>query len=103
MQDDTEIPFTEDDYRRRKPHPNFKEHISAEKVVIKFGKTVRTVTSSVKLDSVNSTQYLVSTASWGETQVCLEAERNKKYIACFQDVFILLEIIKSSARLFAEV
>ncbi|XP_076801317.1 adenylate kinase 7-like isoform X1 [Clavelina lepadiformis] len=37
--DDTEIPFTEDDYRRRKPHPNFKEHISAEKVVIKFGKT----------------------------------------------------------------
>nr|CAB3220768.1 adenylate kinase 7 [Phallusia mammillata] len=37
--DDPEIPFTEDDYRRRKPHPNFKEHISAEKMVIKFGKT----------------------------------------------------------------
>uniref|UniRef100_F6U2V6 Adenylate kinase 7 n=1 Tax=Ciona intestinalis TaxID=7719 RepID=F6U2V6_CIOIN len=37
--DDPEIPFTEDDYRRRKPHPNFKEHISAEKIVIKFGKT----------------------------------------------------------------
>uniref|UniRef100_H2YJ58 Uncharacterized protein n=1 Tax=Ciona savignyi TaxID=51511 RepID=H2YJ58_CIOSA len=37
--DDPEIPFTEDDYRRRKPHPNFKEHISAEKTVIKFGKT----------------------------------------------------------------
>ncbi|KAK7483563.1 hypothetical protein BaRGS_00025237 [Batillaria attramentaria] len=34
-----EIPFTEDDYRRRKPHPNFKEHISAEKTVIKLGKT----------------------------------------------------------------
>ena len=39
-QDDPEIPFTEDDYRRRKPHPNFKEHISAEKTVIKLGKTV---------------------------------------------------------------
>lgn len=39
-QDDPEIPFTEDDYRRRKPHPNFKEHISAEKMVLKFGKTV---------------------------------------------------------------
>lgn len=37
--DDPEIPFTEDDYRRRKPHPNFKEHISAEKMVIKYGKT----------------------------------------------------------------
>lgn len=37
--DDPEIPFTEDDYRRRKPHPNFKEHISAEKTVIKNGKT----------------------------------------------------------------
>ena len=41
LQDDPEIPFTEDDYRRRKPHPNFKEHISAEKTVIKMGKTVR--------------------------------------------------------------
>ena len=39
LQDDTEIPFTEDDYRRRRPHPNFKEHISAEKTVMKFGKT----------------------------------------------------------------
>ncbi|KAL5008400.1 hypothetical protein ScPMuIL_013981 [Solemya velum] len=37
--DDPEIPFTEDDYRRRKPHPNFKEHISAEKTVLKMGKT----------------------------------------------------------------
>ncbi|XP_071962489.1 adenylate kinase 7-like [Antedon mediterranea] len=37
--DDPEIPFTEDDYRRRKPHPNFKNHISAEKLVIKHGKT----------------------------------------------------------------
>ncbi|XP_002738748.1 adenylate kinase 7-like [Saccoglossus kowalevskii] len=37
--DDPEIPFTEDDYRRRKPHPNYKSHISAEKLVIKLGKT----------------------------------------------------------------
>lgn len=37
--EDPEIPFTEDDYRRRKPHSNFKEHISAEKTVTKFGKT----------------------------------------------------------------
>ena len=39
LQDDPEIAFTEDDYRRRRAHPNFKSHISAEKLVVKFGKT----------------------------------------------------------------
>ncbi|CAD5122064.1 DgyrCDS10516 [Dimorphilus gyrociliatus] len=37
--DDTEIPFTEEDYRRRRAHPNWKDHINAEKTVIKLGKT----------------------------------------------------------------
>ncbi|XP_078516254.1 adenylate kinase 7 isoform X2 [Lissotriton helveticus] len=37
--DDSEIPFTEDDYRRRKAHPNFKDHLAVEKIVIKLGKT----------------------------------------------------------------
>ncbi|XP_068683125.1 adenylate kinase 7-like isoform X1 [Montipora foliosa] len=37
--DDPEISFTEDDYRRRRAHPNFKPHVSAEKLVIKHGKT----------------------------------------------------------------
>ncbi|XP_044293096.1 adenylate kinase 7 isoform X1 [Varanus komodoensis] len=36
--EDPEIPFTEEDYRRRKPHPNFIEHINAEKTIIKLGK-----------------------------------------------------------------
>ncbi|XP_029094538.1 adenylate kinase 7 isoform X3 [Monodon monoceros] len=38
---DSEIPFTEEDYRRRKHHPNFLDHINAEKMVLKFGKKVR--------------------------------------------------------------
>nr|XP_042117069.1 adenylate kinase 7 isoform X2 [Peromyscus maniculatus bairdii] len=38
--DDTEVPFTEEDYRRRKHHPNFLDHINAEKMVLKFGKTM---------------------------------------------------------------
>uniref|UniRef100_A0A674F456 Adenylate kinase 7b n=1 Tax=Salmo trutta TaxID=8032 RepID=A0A674F456_SALTR len=38
--DDPEIPFTEEDYRRRRAHPNFKEHINVEKLVVKMGKTV---------------------------------------------------------------
>ncbi|ETE68805.1 Adenylate kinase 7, partial [Ophiophagus hannah] len=37
--EDPEIPFTEEDYRRRKPHLNFVEHINAEKTIIKLGKT----------------------------------------------------------------
>uniref|UniRef100_A0A669PCM6 Adenylate kinase 7 n=1 Tax=Phasianus colchicus TaxID=9054 RepID=A0A669PCM6_PHACC len=38
--EDSEIPFTEEDYRRRKPHPNFMDHINAEKLVLKLGKNV---------------------------------------------------------------
>ncbi|KAM6311370.1 adenylate kinase 7 [Aegotheles albertisi] len=37
--EDPEIPFTEDDYRKRKSHPNFEDHINAEKLIIKLGKT----------------------------------------------------------------
>ncbi|CAI2734932.1 unnamed protein product [Schistosoma spindalis] len=37
--DDPEMPFTDDDYLRRKSHPNFKEHILAEKSVVQQGKT----------------------------------------------------------------
>lgn len=39
-QGDSEIPFTEEDYRRRKHHPNFLDHINAEKLVLKLGKKV---------------------------------------------------------------
>ncbi|XP_078419446.1 adenylate kinase 7 isoform X2 [Cetorhinus maximus] len=37
--EDPEAPLTEDDYRRRKAHPNFKDHLSLEKLVTKLGKT----------------------------------------------------------------
>ncbi|XP_059542041.1 adenylate kinase 7 isoform X1 [Myotis daubentonii] len=39
--EDSEVPFTEEDYRRRKHHPNFLDHINAEKMVLKFGKNVK--------------------------------------------------------------
>ncbi|CAH8663179.1 unnamed protein product [Schistosoma guineensis] len=38
--DDPEMPFTYDDYLRRKSHPNFKEHILAGKSVVQQGKIV---------------------------------------------------------------
>ncbi|NXF91297.1 KAD7 kinase, partial [Eubucco bourcierii] len=37
--EDPEIPFTEEEYCKRKPHPNFVDHINAEKLVLKLGKT----------------------------------------------------------------
>ncbi|KFW09825.1 Adenylate kinase 7, partial [Fulmarus glacialis] len=37
--EDPEIPFTDEDYRRRKSHPNFMDHINAEKLILKLGKT----------------------------------------------------------------
>ncbi|XP_032883499.1 adenylate kinase 7 isoform X1 [Amblyraja radiata] len=37
--EDPEAAFTEDDYRKRKSHTNFKDHLSLEKLVVKNGKT----------------------------------------------------------------
>ncbi|NXP28272.1 KAD7 kinase, partial [Scytalopus superciliaris] len=34
-----ETPFTDEDYRTRKSHPNFMRHIDAEKLIVKLGKT----------------------------------------------------------------
>jgi len=44
--EEPEIPFTEEDFRRRKPHPSYKDHLAAEKTVIKFGKTNKKKLSS---------------------------------------------------------
>ncbi|NXA09578.1 KAD7 kinase, partial [Sapayoa aenigma] len=37
--ENSEMPFTDEDYRKRKPHPNFMDHINAEKLIVKLGKT----------------------------------------------------------------
>ncbi|KAL7752798.1 hypothetical protein RI367_001800 [Sorochytrium milnesiophthora] len=36
--DDTETPIAEDEYRRRKPHPNFRTHVQLEKEFVKLAK-----------------------------------------------------------------
>lgn len=38
MQEDPDVPLTEDEYRRRRPHSTYKSHINVEKVVVKCGK-----------------------------------------------------------------
>ncbi|KAK3542420.1 hypothetical protein QTP86_025920 [Hemibagrus guttatus] len=40
--DSPEIPVKEEDYTRKRPHPNFREHASAEKLVLKLGKMEKT-------------------------------------------------------------
>lgn len=40
IQEEPDVPFTEEDYRRRRTHPNFSKHITLEKLVTKLGKTV---------------------------------------------------------------
>ncbi|XP_032804471.1 adenylate kinase 7 [Petromyzon marinus] len=47
--DDPELDFTEEDYRRRKPHPNFTQEIDVERLVIKLGKTNKTTFSTFVL------------------------------------------------------
>ncbi|CBY24578.1 unnamed protein product [Oikopleura dioica] len=39
--DDPEIPFTEDDYRKRRTSPKFKDHIALEKLAIKMGNQLK--------------------------------------------------------------
>ena len=43
--------FTEDDYRMRRTHPSFKEHIALEKLVTKLGRSNKTIFSTYILSS----------------------------------------------------
>ncbi|KAM9842537.1 adenylate kinase 7 [Aulostomus maculatus] len=44
--DDLELPFTDEDFRRRRAHPSFKQHLDLEKRVAKMGKSNRTLFST---------------------------------------------------------
>ncbi|NXM65269.1 KAD7 kinase, partial [Serilophus lunatus] len=37
--ENSDSPFTDEDYRKRKSHPNFMDYINAEKLIVKLGKT----------------------------------------------------------------
>ncbi|KAM4014382.1 adenylate kinase 7 [Anomaloglossus baeobatrachus] len=72
--DDPEIPFTEDDYRRRKCHLNFKDHLSVEKLVIKMGKSNKSkfstyvIASGVPYGAEEGVLHTVFKEAWiGET------------------------------------
>ena len=58
LQEEPDAPFTEEDYRRRRIHPNYKAHLTAEKLVIKLGKTVNdfhmSINSSTESDLIST-------------------------------------------------
>lgn len=41
FQDDPDVPFVDTDFKKRKHHPNYKDHIDLEKEAIERGKKVR--------------------------------------------------------------
>ncbi|XP_063765766.1 adenylate kinase 7 isoform X2 [Eleginops maclovinus] len=43
---DPDVPFTDEIFRRRRAHPNFRQHIDLEKRVVKMGKSNRTLFST---------------------------------------------------------
>ncbi|XP_051941701.1 adenylate kinase 7 isoform X1 [Hippocampus zosterae] len=53
--DELELPFTDDDFRRRKAHPNFQKHLELEKMVGKMGKIDRGLFSTYVV--VSGLQY----------------------------------------------
>ena len=52
-QDNPELPFTNEDYKKRRAHPNFKKHIDLMKLVVKM----------VSPKSLNKLHYLLLVAS----------------------------------------
>ncbi|KAK1121778.1 hypothetical protein K0M31_010089 [Melipona bicolor] len=59
--DEPELPFTEEDYRKRKPHPNFKRHVQCEKDVV-------TAKRKIKLRDKLKTLVICCGATYGDEQ-----------------------------------
>nr|XP_034195712.1 adenylate kinase 7-like [Osmia lignaria] len=59
--EEPELPFTEDDYRKRKPHPNFKQHIQCEKDVV-------TMKKNTKLKDKLKTLVICSGITYGDEE-----------------------------------
>jgi adenylate kinase len=102
--EDPELPFTEDDYRRRRPHADFKEHISAEKHVTKLGKTSKSKLGTYVIASgltygagENIFHYLFKTA-WHNAQelTCYGKGNNVLPTIHIQDLAAVVQNIMDS-------
>ena len=59
--DESQLPFTEEDYRKRKPHPNFKRHVQCEK-------DVATARKKIKLRDKLKTLVICCGVTYGDEQ-----------------------------------
>lgn len=59
--DEPDLPFTEEDYKKRKPHPNFKKHIQCEKDVVMVKK-------KLNLKDKLKTVVICSAATYGDEE-----------------------------------
>ncbi|KAK9300199.1 hypothetical protein QLX08_007043 [Tetragonisca angustula] len=59
--DEPQLPFTEEDYRKRKPHPNFKRHVQCEK-------DVATARKKIKLRDKLKTLVICCGVTYGDEQ-----------------------------------
>ncbi|KAJ3218844.1 Adenylate kinase 7 [Dinochytrium kinnereticum] len=77
--DDPEAFLAEDEYRRRKPHPNFKNHIAVEKNIIKAGKKsalhTYVVAAGLIYHSADSIFHYLFKSAW----------HNEEELVCFGD------------------
>ncbi|XP_043552991.1 adenylate kinase 7 isoform X2 [Chiloscyllium plagiosum] len=101
---DPEDVLTEDEYRRRKAHPNFKDHLSLEKLVIKLGKTEAWLGLNPAIPCFGEGKNVVPTIHVkdlaGVIQNILERRPKTNYILAMDDSkHKMKEIIKAISKL----
>ena len=79
--EDPNLPYNETDYRKRKPHPNFKQHIKCER-------EVSTIAKRTKLDDKLKTVVLGTGVTYGDEEGPLHylfkmAWNNAEYLPIF--------------------
>ncbi|KAJ3067270.1 Adenylate kinase 7 [Podochytrium sp. JEL0797] len=99
-QDDPEASLAEDEYRRRKAHPNYKTHIQVEKSIMKFGKkgSLKTyvVASGLVYHAGDSIFHHMLKAAWhNEELVCYgEGANNLPTIHLDDLTNIIVEVVE---------
>ena len=104
LQEEPDIPFTEEDYRRRRPHPNFKEHIAVEKLTIKLGKTVLIfITTLLQCEMVFPRTRLSCAAMWWLQVFPMEPEKASSTSFSRSDFITILSVIGRDVRTYVSI
>lgn len=101
--EDGEGSVTEDEFRRRKPHPNWKSHLALEKNITKFGKKANLKTFVIATGLVYHAgdsifHYLLKAAWHNQQELICYGEGNNILPTIYLDdlVSLLVEIVETS-------